>query len=164
MALPSSWNNPVITFPPNFLVCEIICLYCLNNLELNFLLLKPKAPELIVTDCKNGHNSSPLPVSTAYTMQLWLSLHQEAISPPLESKRGFWLALGNRMRQKQPWKVQNLGLKRLCSILFSLVESCCHHIKKPRLASGGGETLWRVTQFSWPPLLSHQTIQPQSTH
>lgn len=44
------------------------------------------------------------------------------------------------------------------------MESCCHHIKKPRLAYAGGEKLWRVTHFSQPPLLSHQTIQARPTH
>ena len=44
MALLSSWNKPVIMFPPNFLFCEVMCPYCLCNWNWIFCYLGQKHP------------------------------------------------------------------------------------------------------------------------
>lgn len=44
MALLSSWNKPVVTFPPNFLFCEVMCPYCLCNWNWIFCYLGQKHP------------------------------------------------------------------------------------------------------------------------
>lgn len=63
----------------------------------------------------------------------------EWISLPLE--HGLVIALN-------VWKVQSLILRRGFTQLVShLMESCCHHIKKPRLAYAGGKTVERNSLF-----------------
>lgn len=91
-----------------------MCLCCLSNVELNFLLFKSTG-----YNCDRLQKMAiilhPFPISTGYVMQSWW---REAISSPLESELGLWLALGNRMWQEQCWKVQSLGFKSLCIYIF----------------------------------------------
>lgn len=73
-------------------------------------------------DCKNGLNSSPLPLSTHFAMSLYSSSHKglESMSPPFSSGSALWLALANRIWQKWQCASPEPGPKRPWTGLLSL--------------------------------------------
>lgn len=133
IALLRSWNKPVITFPPNFLFCEIMYPYCLCNWNWIFCYLGQKPPNW-----------------WWQTVKMAIVLHHSLYLWPVQNTTLLLLLAGDNFSTPwtwacdcfgQCWKVQSLILKRLYPVGFSLMESCCHHIKKPRLAYAGGEKL-----------------------
>ena len=87
-------------------------------------------------DCKNGLNSSPLPLSTHFAMSLYSSSHKglESMSPPFSSGSASWLALANRIWQK--WQCASLepGPKRPWTGLLFLGNPPRSHVNKLGLA------------------------------
>lgn len=90
--------------------------------------LTGKVSWLILMYCKGSHHSSSLPESLGSTLLLVILSMRGAVYPSLRSGPCLWLALCNRLRQKQHWKVQNKGFEWCCVIPFSLIW-LSHHRK-----------------------------------
>lgn len=112
MALLSSWNKPIITFPPNSLFCEIMCPYCLCNWNWIFCYLGQKPPNWWWRTVK-------MAVVPHHLLYLW----------PVQNATLLLLLAGDNFSTPwtwacdcfgQCWKVQSLILKRLYTAGFSL--------------------------------------------